>query len=99
MCLIDISTPVGASYIYTNGQLRLNQRSPISYGTIAKTIYYTDIFQNATSPFDFISIYKEFSYRNLTTSYNYDKFIMPFRSGSETVIEIDIEVPSYQEIK
>jgi hypothetical protein len=98
MCLVDISTPAGASYIYTNGQLKLNQKSPISSGTIAKTVYYTDIFQNTTSPFDFLSIYKEFTQRNLTTSYYFDKFVMPYRSGSETVMEIDIEIPSYQEI-
>ena len=98
MCLIDIDTPVGASYIFTNGHLSLNQKSPISSGTIAKTLYYTDIFQNATSPYDFVSMYKEFASRNLTTSYTYDKIVMPYRSNRETEIELEISIPSYQEI-
>ena len=98
MCLIDIDTPTGASYIYTNGNLNFNQKSPISSGTIAKTRYYTDIFQNATSPYDFVSLYKEFASRNLTTSYNYDKLVMPYRSNRETEIEVEITIPSYQEV-
>jgi len=98
MCTIDIDTPYGASYIYTNGKLELKQESPISSGTIAKTLYYTDIFKNSTSPFDFIGIYKDFNQRNLTTAYNYDKLVMPFRSNRETELEIEITIPSYQEV-
>ena len=98
MCLIDIDTPVGASYVYTNGYLNLNQKSPITSGTIAKTIYYTDIFKNATSPYDFVTMYKEFAERNLTTNYVYDKIVMPYRSNTETEIEVEITIPSYQEI-
>ena len=98
MCLIDIDTPNGASYIYTNGDLKLNQKSPISSGTIAKALYYTDIFQNATSPYDFVSMYQEFSQRNLTTSYTYDKLVMPYRSNRETELDVIIQIPSYQQI-
>lgn len=99
MSLIDIDTPVGASYIYTNGYINLNQKSPISSGTIAKTLYYTDIFQNATAPYDFVSLYTDFISRNLTTPYVYDKLVMPYRSNRETELEFDINIPSYQEVK
>lgn len=98
MCLIDIDTAMGASYVYTNGHIDLAQKSPISSGTIARTIYDTDIFQNPTSPFDFVGLYKEFSSRNLTTNYVYEKIIMPYRSNRETEIEVEITIPSYQEI-
>ncbi len=98
MCLIDIDTPNGASYIYTNGDLKLNQKSPISSGSIANNLYETDIFQNATSPYDFISLYKEFISRNFTTTYDYNKIVMPYRSNRETVMEIEINIPYYQEI-
>jgi hypothetical protein len=98
MCLIDIDTPSGASYIYTNGNVMMKQKSPISSGTIARTLYWTDIFQNTTSPYDFVSMYKEFAQRNLTTTYEYDKIVMPFRSNRETVLEIDMTVPSYQPV-
>jgi hypothetical protein len=99
MCLIDIDTPVGASHIYTNGDLKLKQKSPISSGTIAKTIYYTDIFQSTDSPYDFSSLYKNFVSRNLTTYYDFDKNVMPFRSNRETALEFDINIPSYQSIQ
>lgn len=98
ICVIDIDTSYGASYIYTNGILTLSQKSPISSGTITKMIYYDDIFQNTTSPYDYTSLYKEFSSRNLTTPYEYDKLVMPFRKQAETEIEVDITIPSYQEV-
>jgi len=95
---IDIDTPYGASYIYTNGMLELKQKSPISSGTIAKTLYYTDIFQNSTSPFDFMGLYKDFNQRNLTTVYQLDKLVMPYRSNRETELDIEIVIPSYQQV-
>ena len=98
MCLIDIDTPNGASYINTNGNLEMRQKSPISSNTIAKTLYYTDIFKNSTAPFDYVGIYKNFNQRNLTTVYNYDKLVMPYRSSRETELDIDLEIPSYQEV-
>ena len=98
MSMIDIDTPYGASYIYSNGPLELKQKSPISSGTIAKTLYYTDIFKNSTSPFDFLGIYKDFNSRNLTTVYNYDKLVMPYRSNKETELDLEIIIPSYQEV-
>jgi hypothetical protein len=97
--LIDIDTPVGASYVYINGQIKLNQRSPLSSGTIAKTIYYTDLFVNSTAPVDFMSIYKDYMSRNLTTPIVFDKLVMPYKSNTETVIEVDITVPYYQDVK
>ena len=98
MCLIDIDTPYGASYINTNGDLVLKQKSPISEATIAKTVYYTDIFRNASAPFDYVGTYKEFNNRNLTTVYKYDKLVMPYRTSRETELDINIEIPSYQEV-
>ncbi len=98
MCIIDIDTPNGASYIYTNGYIGLSQKSPISSGTIAKTLYDSDIFQNATSPYDYVGLYKEFASRNITTNYVYDRIVMPFRSNRETEIEAELAIPSYQEV-
>ena len=98
VCLIDIDAPMGASYIYTNGVLTLAQKSPISSGNIASKLYNTDIFQNSTSPFDYVGLYKEFSRRNLTSPYVYDKLVMPYKSNRVTEIEVEITIPSYQEI-
>jgi hypothetical protein len=98
MCTIDIDTPSGASYVYINGKINLNQKSPISTGSVSKTLYNSDIFQNTSSPFDYASIYKDFSSRNLTINYAYDKIVMPYKSNSQTEVDIEIIIPSYQEI-
>ena len=98
MSLIDIDTPVGASYINVNGEILLNQKSPISSGSIANSRYYTDIFNNITSPLDYTSIYDEYINRNLTTPIRYDKLVMPYRTDRETTIEVDLTIPSYQNV-
>lgn len=98
MCMVDVDTPLGVSYLYTSGHMSLRQKSPITSGTVAKTRYYTDIFQESTSPFNFMSLYKDFVSRNLTTIYEYEKIVMPYRSNRETELEIEIDIPSYQEI-
>jgi hypothetical protein len=99
MSLIDIDTPLGASYIYINGQIKLEQKSPISSSTIAKTLYYQDVFLNATSPLDFMSTYKEYTSRNITTPLEFEKIVMPYRSNRETLIELDIKIPEFQDIE
>ena len=98
MSVIDIDTPVGASYIKLNGQINLNQKAPISSGTIAKTLGYTNMLTNMTSPVDFVTLYKDYSDRNLTTTISYDKIVMPYRSDKETVIEMEISIPAYQNV-
>jgi hypothetical protein len=99
MSLIDIDTPIGASYVYVSGQLKFNQKTPISSGSIARAMYFQDIFVNATAPIDFMTVYKDYMSRNITTPIQYEKLVMPYRSHVETVIEVDIAVPAYQEIK
>jgi hypothetical protein len=99
MSHIDIDTPLGASYIYINGQIQLEQKSAITTSLIAKTLYYQDIFVNATTPLDYINAYKTYTSRNLTTPLEYEKIIMPYRSNRETVIELDINIPCYQDIR
>lgn len=98
MCIIDIDTPYGASYINTNGELEMRQKSPISSGMVAKEIYISDIFANLTSPYDYMEIYKDFNSKNVTTHYNYEKLIMPFMNSEETELDIEITIPSYQKV-
>jgi hypothetical protein len=99
MSLIDIDTPMGASYVYIHGYMDLDQKSPISSTTIAKTLHYQDIFVNATSPLDYRSIYKSYTSRNITTPLEYESIVQPYRSNRETLIELDIYIPTTQEIK
>ncbi len=98
MSIIDIDTPIGASYIRINGQINLNQKAPISSGTIAKTLSYGNILNNMNSPVDFLTLYKQYTDRNITTTISYDKIVMPYMSDKETVVEIELSVPSYQNV-
>jgi hypothetical protein len=98
ICYIDIDTPYGASYINTNGELELRQKSPISSGTISKAIYYDDIFSDLTSPYDYMGIYNDFQSKNITTHYNYEKLIMPFLYNKETELDLEINIPTYQKV-
>ena len=99
MSLIDIDTPVGASNVELNGYLQLKQKSPISTGAITSVTYYTDLFKNVDSPVDHIAIFKEYASRNLTTPFVYEKTVKHLGSSIDTVIELNIEIPTYQEIK
>jgi hypothetical protein len=99
MSQLDIDTPLGASYIYINGQINLDLKNTISSSTIAKTLYYRDIFVNATTPVDYMSIYNDYASRNITTPMEYEKVVMPYRTNRETVIELDINIPSFQDVK
>ena len=98
MAYVDLDILYGASYIYLNGDLNLKQSSPIAYGSIPRTIYNTSIFDNYTSPYDLISIYEKFNNRNLTTNFNYDKYIYPSMYTNEVVLDLVINYPSYQNV-
>jgi hypothetical protein len=99
MTLIDIDTPSGGSYVELNGDFGFNQRSPISPGAITSKLYYKDMFVNATSPIDFMTLYKEYVSRNITTPLKIkSRNVMPLMSTTETVLDITLEIP-YHDIK
>ncbi len=98
MAYVDLDILYGASYIYLNGDLNLKQSSPIAYGSIPRTVYNTSIFDNNTSPYDFMSIYEKFNNRNLTTKLTYDKYIYPSMYTNEVVLDINVNYPSYQNV-
>ena len=98
MAYIDINTVYGASLIYINGDLNLIQKSPIAYGSVPRSLYNSSIFNNNTSPFDFISIYEQFTNRNLSTKFDYDKIIYPYLYTNEVILDITINFPSYENI-
>ena len=65
-CLIDIDTPIGASYVKINGYLNLKQKAPISTMTFVSrnNIPNPDILRYQENPFSF------------------DEIIVPFKSIS-----------------
>ena len=101
-CLIDIDTPLGASYIKINGYLNLKQKAPISSLTFVQTNNLPDrnLFNNNDIAYSFEDIINKFTDKslNFSTVFEYDKFVIPRRTINTCVIDIIVNVPSFQKI-
>jgi hypothetical protein len=101
-CLIDIDTPLGASYIRINGYLNLKQKAPISSLTFVQTNNLPDrnLFNNNDVAYSFEDIINKFTDKslNFSTVFEYDKFVIPRRTINTCVIDIIVNVPSFQKI-
>jgi len=95
---IDIDTPLGASYIKVNGNLKLKQKSPIDRTTFYDEIYYENIFNNSNEKINFYEAQSEYYSRNFSTYYDYETYIEPLRNPRIVKMDIDINVPSFQKI-
>ena len=94
---INIDTPHGAGYIRINGDLNLYQKAPLNSDSFNQRNY-GNIFNNYEDFKEYEEILEEFSNRNVTTVFQYDKFISPYRSVSNVQIDVTVNVPSFQKI-
>lgn len=46
LAVVDIDTPYGASYVRVEGDLRINQKSPIDTNTFISGNYHKDVFES-----------------------------------------------------
>ena len=101
-CLMDIDTPLGASYIKINGYLNLKQKAPISSMTFVSknNIPDEEIFMYQDKPYSFDEIIDLYTNKNLniSTVFDYDKFVIPQRTKKACVIDIEVNIPSFQKI-
>ena len=96
---IDIDTPYGSGYIKINGDLNLYQKAPLKSNTFDDGNYDTKLFGENYDTFkEYDEILEEFSKRNLTTIFNYEKFIAPYRSETNVQIDVTVNIPSFQKI-
>lgn len=96
---IDVDTPIGCSYLKTIGKISLKQRSPISSASysISDQLDNEKILE-PTSPLDINEVKFQFANKNYTTIYDYTSQIIPFYSSKELEIDINVEIPNYQEV-
>ena len=98
--LIDIDTPLGASYIKVTGNLNLRQKSPIDRTTFYNELYYENFLNDSYNgeKLNFYEIKKEYYNRNFSTVYDYETFIEPMKHPQVVKMDIDIYVPNFQKI-
>lgn len=97
MLYLHLNSKLGISEAKTIGSLKLKQKYPISQSTRKAYTLDTSIFNDNTVPKDFMSIYEHFRYKNITTKYDYEKFIYPYKSSDSVSIELFVDIPKLQE--
>jgi hypothetical protein len=95
---INIDTPHGAGYIRINGDLNLYQKAPLTKNTFEQYDYSNVFGSDYTEQKEYDEILKEFSERNVSTIFEYDRFVAPLRSRSTVQIDITVNIPSFQKI-
>ena len=95
---IDIDTPNGAGYIKINGDLNLYQKAPLTKNTFEQYDYSNVFGSDYTQQKEYDEILKEFSERNVSTIFEYDRFVSPLRSMSTVQIDVTVNIPSFQKI-
>ena len=99
VAMVDIDTPLGASYIKVDGNLNLMQKSSMDRTTFYNEYYYRNIFNNSNGEYlSFDEIANEYYSRNFSTYYDYDTYIIPMKNPSVVKIEVNINIPSFQKI-
>ena len=105
LAIADIDTPLGASYIKVDGDLKLKQKSPIDRTTFYNEYYYENIFNpvdnnnnNKLTKYDFKQISDEYYRRNFSTYYDYDTYIIQMKNPQILKLEVNINIPSFQKI-
>lgn len=97
--MVNIDTPIGASYIKVDGDLNLMQKSSIDRTTFYNEDYYGNIFKIKKGDLPvFDEISKEYYSRNFSTYYDYETFIIPMKNPKIVKIEVNINVPGFQKI-
>ena len=106
VAIVDLDTPIGASYIKIDGDLRLKQKSPIDRTTFYNEFYYENIFDKKDANgnnfenqiYSFDEIANEYSNRNFSTYFDYQSYIVPMKNPKYVKIEVNINVPSFQKV-
>ena len=110
VAMADIDTPLGASYIKVDGDLKLQQKTAIDRTTFYNENIYRFIYRSNTNQdtqtsidnnyqlYDFNDIAKEYYSRDFSTLYDYDTYIVPMKNPRIVRLEVNINVPSFQKI-
>ena len=100
VAIVDIDTPLGASYIKVDGDLKLKQKVPIDKISFYNEYEYENKFDNEKEikDYDFNDIAEEYYSRDFSTIYEYDTYIVPMQNPNVVKLEVNINIPAFQEI-
>ena len=99
VAMVDIDTPLGASYIKVDGDLKLKQKSPIDKISFYNEHEYENIFNTEeVRDYTFNEIANEYYNREFSTIYEYDTYIVPMQNPKIVKLEVNINIPTFQKI-
>lgn len=99
LAIADITTPNGASIIYLDGDLSLNQQNPLKSSKIVRKVYNSTLLDNSWPTENFFPIlFTRYFSRNETTKYKYTSTILPHSSSQTLEIRMKVRIPPYQEV-
>ena len=100
VAMVDIDTPLGASYIKVDGDLKLKQKAPLDKVSFYNEHEYENIFDPAKEikDYSFNEIANEYYNRVFSTIYEYDTYIVPMQNPKIVKIEVNINIPVFQKI-
>ena len=100
VAMVDIDTPLGASYIKLDGDLKLKQKAPLNKVSFYNEHEYENIFDPAKeiNDYTFHEIANEYYNREFSTIYEYDTYIVPMQNPNIVKLEVNINIPAFQKI-
>ena len=100
VALVDIDLPLGASYIKVDGDLKLKQKVPLDKISFYNEYEYENKFdiEKEIKDYDFKDIAEEYYSRDFSTIYEYDTYIVPMQNPKIVKLEVNINIPAFQEI-
>ncbi len=104
MMFLDLDIPENTNKITMNGELVLNQKSPISQTAIPKVLKNEYLFEvDNESPYDMLELYNRYSKRNVTTKFEGDIFFSnPHQNNNNDDVNIEItiniNIPKLQDV-
>lgn len=100
VAMVDIDTPLGASYIKVDGDLKLKQKAPIDITSFYNEIEYENIFgpEEEIKDYTFKEIAEEYYSRDFSTTFDYDTYIVPMQNPKIVKLEVNINIPVFQKI-
>lgn len=100
MAYLDVDTPAGASFVFTDGSLRLKQKQGILPGSITRTVYNKTLWTVGTAnEMSLPLIMQRYNDRNETAEYQYGApLVLPGGNSHTVQLNMKIRVPTHEDV-
>jgi hypothetical protein len=99
MMHLSVDTPLGASRIVSDGSLELRQNKPVLIDSLTRNIYDIDPLTDVNyEQFSIEEILENYNHRSERLEYNAQSIVQPMGSRFSTTLDININIPTSQEI-